>query len=226
LISKSITIKRLMLLGILLFSIYLGYLNYLVKTEFSKPLESIHSTLSLEQHPKPLLNMLLLVEDQSFFKHPGVDFKEIARVLRDYWIHDKPIRGASTLTQQLIKNTLLTREQTVSRKLNEVLMALLLEVSFDKDFILNRYINTLYLAQQGNKAIYGFEKGAQFYFNQPIESLSDEEMATLVALIKGPSYYHPIKHAQRLAKRRQLVLSIYYKFEKIVKQSYDEFISH
>ena len=218
--SKSITIKwlkRLILLSILLFFLYLNYLNNLVKAEFSKPLTSIHSTLSLEQHPKPLLNMLLLVEDQSFFEHSGVDFKEIARVLRDYWLHDKPIRGASTLTQQLIKNTLLTKDQTISRKLNEVLMALLLEATFDKDFILNRYVNTVYLAQQGKKAIYGFDKGAKFYFNQPIGDLSAEEIATLVALVNGPSYYHPIKNAQRLAKRRQLVLSIYNKFEKIVK---------
>lgn len=217
---KSITIKwlkRLILFCILLFGVYLNYLNNLVRGEFSKPLAPIHSTLSLEQHPKPLLNMLLLVEDQSFFEHPGVDFKEIARVLRDYWLYDKPIRGASTLTQQLIKNTLLTREQTISRKLNEALMALLLEVAFDKDFILNRYMNTVYLAQQGNTPIYGFEKGAKFYFNQSVDALSNEEMATLVALVKGPSYYHPIKHAKRLSKRRQLVLSIYQKFEKIVK---------
>ncbi|TEU19320.1 MAG: glycosyl transferase, partial [Gammaproteobacteria bacterium] len=186
-------LKCLILLSILLFVVYLSYLNNLVKSEFSKPLAPIHSTLSLEQHPNPLLNMLLLVEDQSFFEHSGVDFKEIARVLRDYWLYDKPIRGASTLTQQLIKNALLTREQTISRKLNEVLMALLLEMSFDKDFILNRYMNTVYLAQQGNTPIYGFEKGAQFYFHQSISDLSAEEMATLVALVKGPSYYHPIK---------------------------------
>ena len=217
---KSSTIKwlkRLTLFSVLVFGVYLNYLNNLVRDEFSKSLAHIHSTLSLEQHPKPLLNMLLLVEDQSFFEHSGVDFKEIARVLRDYWLYDKPIRGASTLTQQLIKNTLLTREQTISRKLNEALMALLLEVAFDKDFILNRYMNTVYLAQQGNTPIYGFEKGAKFYFNQSVDALSNEEMATLVALVKGPSYYHPIKHAKRLSKRRQLVLSIYQKFEKIVK---------
>ncbi|HIM58810.1 MAG TPA: glycosyl transferase [Gammaproteobacteria bacterium] len=216
-LTLSKWLKRLVLLSILLFSVYLYYLNNLVKAEFLKPLTSAHSTLSLEQQPKVLLNMLLLVEDQSFFNHPGVDVKEIVRVLRDYWLYDKPIRGASTLTQQLIKNTLLTREQTLSRKFNEVLMALLLESAFDKDFILNRYMNTVYLAQQGNKAIYGFEKGAKFYFNQPISTLSAEEMATLVALVKGPDYYHPIKQAQRLAKRRQLVLTIYHKFEKIVK---------
>jgi penicillin-binding protein 1B len=197
--------------------VYLGYLNYLVKTEFSKPLTSIHSTLSLEQHPKPLLNMLLLVEDQSFFNHSGVDFKEIARVLRDYWLYDKPIRGASTLTQQLIKNALLTREQTISRKLNEVLMALLLEASFDKKFILNRYMNNVYLGQQGNRAVNGFAQGAQFYFNKKLNALSLEEVATLVALVKGPSYYHPIKYPQRLSKRRELVLRLYHKYEKIVK---------
>ena len=217
---KSIIIKwlkRLILLSILLFAVYVNYLNNLVRTEFSKPLTSIHSALSLEQYPKPLLNMLLLVEDQSFFEHSGVDFKEIARVLRDYWLHGKPIRGASTLTQQLIKNTLLTRDQTINRKINEALMALLLEASFEKDFILNRYMNTVYLAQKGNTAIHGFEDGAQYYFNQSINALSAEEMATLVALVKGPSYYHPIKHAKRLAKRRQLILRLYHKYEKIVK---------
>ena len=210
-------LKRLTLLIIVTFAVYLNHLNGLVKEEFSKPLNTTYSALLSDQYPKALTNMLLLVEDQSFFEHPGVDFKEIARVLRDYWFNDKPIRGASTLTQQLIKNTLLTRDQTISRKLNEALMALLLEVAFDKDFILNRYMNTVYLAQQGNTVIHGFEKGAQFYFNQPISDLSVEEIATLVALVKGPSYYHPIKNAQRLAKRRQLVLSIYNKFEKIVK---------
>jgi len=210
-------LKRLILLSILLFALYLNYLNNLVRDEFSKPLTSIHSTLSLEQHPKALLNMLLLVEDQSFFEHPGVDFKEIARVLRDYWLYDKPIRGASTLTQQLVKNTLLTREQTISRKFNEALMAMLLESSFDKDFILNYYLNSVYLGQKGNLAIHGFAHAAKFYFNNDIDKLTLEEVATLVAMVKGPSYYHPIKYPQRLAKRRQLVLSLYHKYEKIVK---------
>ena len=124
------SVQSLLLFCILLFAIYLAILNDLVRAEFSKPLTSVHSTLSLEQYPKPLINMLLLVEDQSFFNHLGVDFKEISRVFRDYWLHDKPIRGASTLTQQLIKNTLLTRDQTISRKINEALMALLLEGAF------------------------------------------------------------------------------------------------
>ena len=199
------------------FLIYLYYLNQLVRYEFTKPINPTNSELSVEKHPKALINMLLLVEDQSFYLHSGVDFKEIARVIRDVVVYDKPIRGASTITQQLIKNTLLTREQTLARKLKEILMALLFEYSFDKSFILQRYLNTVYLGQKGNLEVRGFAQAAQFYFHKPVEALTLEEMATLVALLKGPSYYHPIKHSQRLAKRRDLVLSIYHKFEKIVK---------
>ncbi len=214
--SKFYTwVKRLTTLSILLFAVYLSYLNNLVKTEFSQYKDI--DALQYEQQSKTAINMLLLVEDQSFFEHTGVDFKEIARVIRDYLLYDKPLRGASTITQQLIKNTLLTRERSFERKFKEMLMALLLEYSFDKKFILNHYMNTVYLGQKGNRTINGFTKAAQFYFNKDIQSLSLEEVATLVALVKGPSYYHPIKHPQRLAKRRELVLSIYHKFEKIVK---------
>ncbi len=189
------------------------FLNSLVVSHFS------NKTLQVDYIPssKVVVNMLLLTEDQSFFNHSGVDFKEIARVLRDYWLYDKPIRGASTITQQLIKNELLTRERRIDRKLKEVLMAVLLELSFDKNFILNYYMNSVYLGQKGNLAIHGFAQAAKFYFNNDIDKLTLEEVATLVAMVKGPSYYHPIKYPQRLAKRRQLVLSLYHKYEKIVK---------
>jgi len=197
------------------FAVYVNYLNNIVKREFSKP-ESANF-ITYDQQSSVAINMLLITEDQSFFEHSGVDFKEIVRVIRDYVLHDKPLRGASTLTQQLIKNSLLTRERTVTRKLKEVLMALLLEMSFDKQFILNRYMNSVYLGQKGAHPVRGFGQAAQFYFNQTIELLSLEEVATLVALVKGPSFYHPVRHPQRLAKRRQLVLSLYNKYEKIVK---------
>jgi len=100
--------------------------------------------------------MLLLVEDQSFYNHHVVDFKEIARVLYGYLFEEKALRGASTISQQLIKNALLSREKTFSRKLEEALMAILLEASYDKDLILERYMNTVYLAQRGDKAFHGF----------------------------------------------------------------------
>ncbi|MDC0965557.1 transglycosylase domain-containing protein [Candidatus Thioglobus sp.] len=208
-------IKYLIFIGGFLFSGYLLYLNNLVNDHFSNFNKA--DEISYEQQSRVAINMLLLTEDQSFFEHSGVDFQEIARVLRDYWMYDKPLRGASTLTQQLIKNSLLTREQTIERKLKEGLMAILLEVSFDKEFILNRYMNSVYLGQKGSQPVYGFRDAAQFYFNKKIALLSPEEIATLVALVKGPSYYHPVKHPQRLAKRRELVLHLYNKYKKIVK---------
>ena len=210
-------LRRLALLSVVFFAVYLNHLNNLVKDEFLGPLDATYSDLPLSEHPKMLVNMLLLTEDQSFFKHRGVDFKEIIFVLRDTIWFDKPLRGASTITQQLIKNSLLNREQTLKRKLNEVLMALLLEYSSDKEFILRRYMNSVYLGQQGGAAVYGFAQAAQFYFQKPLKLLSTDEMATLVALVKGPSFYHPIKHPRRLAKRRQLVLSLFNKYRKIVE---------
>ena len=208
-------IKYLILIVGFLFSGYLLYLNTLVNDHFSNFNKA--EKISYEQQSKVAINMLLLTEDQSFFQHSGVDFKEIIRVLRNYWMHDKPLRGASTLTQQLIKNSLLTREQTIERKIKEGLMSLLLEVSFDKEFILNRYMNSVYLGQKGSQPVYGFGDAAQFYINIKIALLSPEEIATLVALVKGPGYYHPVKHPQRLAKRRDLVLHLYNKYKKIVK---------
>ncbi|CAC9956046.1 Multimodular transpeptidase-transglycosylase [Bathymodiolus heckerae thiotrophic gill symbiont] len=203
------------MLGVVVFALYVNYLDNIIKDEFSKPESS--DFMSYEQQSKTVVNMLLITEDQSFFSHPGVDFKEILRVVRDYVWRDKPLRGASTITQQLIKNSLLTRERTIDRKLKEIVMALLLELSFDKNFILNYYMNSVYLGQKGNLSIHGFHQVAQFYFNNDIDKLTLEEMATLVALVKGPSYYHPIKQSQRLAERRQLVLRLYHKYEKIVK---------
>ena len=200
---------------VLLIAAYIFHLNTVVVGHFSQQ-DTINKT-HYGQHYKTVANMLLLVEDQSFFEHSGVDFKEIGQVLKGYLLHDKPLRGASTLTQQLVKNALLTRERRFDRKLKEILMALLLEASFDKNFILNHYMNSVYLGQKGSLTINGFNYGAQFYFNKKIDKLSLEEIATLVALVKGPSYYHPVKHPQRLAKRSQLVLRLYHKYKKIVK---------
>ncbi len=210
-------ISGLLLLVIVVFASYLAHLNKIVVDEFSQPLDEKNSQLSLNAHPKALVNMLLMVEDQSFFNHVGVDFREIIRVLRDNWLHNKPIRGASTLSQQMVKNALLSREKTVERKVKEILMTLLLEVSFDKETILTRYMNSVYLGQYGRFEVRGFEHAAQFYFDKNLGDLSLHDLATLVALIKGPSYYNPTRYSVRLAKRRDLVLRIYHKYEKIIK---------
>ena len=214
-------LKRLFLLGLILFFGYLVYLNHLVKGAFSSGIQSSDTInqieTPIEEYPKEMVNMLLLIEDQLFFQHWGVDFKEIVRVFYGYLFEDKDIRGASTITQQLIKNTLLSRDKTLSRKIDEALMAMLMELNYDKNYILERYMNTVYLAQQGSMAIHGFASASQFYFDKKVDDLDLREMATLVALLKGPSYYHPVKYPDRLNKRVDMILSMHNKYKKIIQ---------
>ena len=214
-------LKRLFLLGLILFFGYLVYLNHLVKGAFSSGIQSSDTInqieTPIEEYPKEMVNMLLLIEDQLFFQHWGVDFKEIVRVFYGYLFEDKDIRGASTITQQLIKNTLLSRDKTLSRKIDEALMAMLMELNYDKNYILERYMNTVYLAQQGSMAIQGFASASQFYFDKKVDDLDLREMATLVALLKGPSYYNPVKYPDRLNKRVDMILSMHNKYKKIIQ---------
>ena len=215
------SLKRIILLGLILFFGYLVYLNHLVKVAFSSEIQESEKIAqidySLERYPKEMVNMLLLIEDQSFFQHWGVDFKEIVRVFYGYLFEDKDIRGASTITQQLIKNTLLSRDKNLSRKINEAFMAMLMELNYDKNYILERYMNTVYLAQQGSMAIQGFASASQFYFDKKVDDLDLREMATLVALLKGPSYYNPVKYPDRLNKRVDMILSMHTKYKKIIQ---------
>ena len=172
---------------------------------------------SYDDFPKEVINMLLLIEDQSFFNHSGIDIRQIATVIKGYVLDDKKLRGASTISQQLIKNQLLTKDRTFSRKFKEIIMALLLECYFDKKYILELYLNNVYLGQKGNQLVIGFPDASIYYFNKPLKDLKLDQIAMLVALLKGPSYYHPEKYPDRLKKRQDLVLSIYNKYEKIVK---------
>ena len=214
-------LKTLIFLGLVLFFSYLVYLNYLIKNTFSSEIQESDKITqidySIEKYPKEMVNMILLVEDQSFFQHWGVDFKEIVRVFYGYLLEDKAIRGASTITQQLIKNTLLSSDKTLSRKIDEALMAMLMELNYDKNYILERYMNTVYLAQQGSMAIHGFASASQFYFDKQVKDLDLREMAALVALLKGPSYYHPVRHPDRLNKRVDMILSMHNKYKKIIQ---------
>ena len=214
-------IKRILVLFIVIFISYTLYLNSLVKSQFSSEIEPKDNVIQvqnlIDNYPKELINMLLMVEDQSFFDHKGVDFKEILRVLYGYLFEEKELRGASTITQQLIKNTLLSRDKTLARKTDEALMAILMEISYDKNYILERYMNTVYLAQQGSIAIHGFASGSLYYFDKDVESLNLKEMATLVALLKGPSYYNPVNSPDRLNRRVEMILSMHKNYKKIIQ---------
>jgi penicillin-binding protein 1B len=156
--------------------------------------------------PSHLIQGLLAVEDRRFFLHAGVDIRGIARALVANLRAGKTVQGGSTLTQQLVKNFILTPERSIARKLNEAIMALIVEARYDKDEILEAYANEIYLGQEGARAIHGFGLAAYFYFNRPLRELQVHETALLVGLVKGASYYNPRRHPQRALKRRNLVI--------------------
>ncbi len=160
------------------------------------------------QLPDTFVQLLLAVEDRAFYSHHGVDPRGIFRAI---WANIRARRltqGGSTLTQQLIKNFYLTSARTIWRKLNEAVMALLLEAHYTKDEILEAYANEIFLGQDGSRAIHGFGLASRFYFNRPLAELDLSRQALLVALIRGPSYYNPRAHPERAKERRNLVLDI------------------
>ncbi|MEM6709696.1 MAG: transglycosylase domain-containing protein [Pseudomonadota bacterium] len=163
--------------------------------------------LTPEQVPELLRGALKVVEDQRFDSHHGFDWRGIARA---FWVNVRSgsvRQGGSTLTQQLVKSYFLSDERTLERKLKELAMAVVLEARFSKGDLMNAYINEIYLGQAGERAIHGFGLGAQFYFNKPLNELALAELATLVAIIRGPSYYNPYRHPQRLIARRDRILA-------------------
>lgn len=157
----------------------------------------------------PLLPAALkVVEDRKFDSHHGID---PAAILRAAWVNLRAgqiEQGGSTLTQQLVKSYFLDNRRTFGRKIEEALMAMLLEVHFDKDDLMNAYINEIYLGQDGRRAIHGFGLASQFYFGKPLAELQLHEIALLVAVVRGPSYYDPRRHPQRARARRDMVLEL------------------
>lgn len=156
--------------------------------------------------PETLIKSLLLIEDRQFYKHHGVRPMAIARAMLVNLKAGRAVQGGSTLTQQLVKNYFLTRERSISRKLVEAWMAVLLELHYEKNDILEAYVNEVFLGQDGERAIHGFGLAARYYFDQPITALSIDQQALLVAMVKGATYYNPRRHPKRAKQRRDLVL--------------------
>ncbi len=164
--------------------------------------------LKIEDVPDDFIKMLVLVEDRRFFEHYGVDPRAIARALVANIKAGHTVQGGSTITQQLVKNLFLSPSQTLWRKLNEALMALLLELHHDKRKILETYINEVYLGQDQERAIHGFGLASQYYFGKRLLQLTLDEKALLVGMVKGASYYHPQRNPERAQERRAVVLDI------------------
>ena len=154
--------------------------------------------------PQHLVQALIAVEDRSFYRHAGFDLRGLARAARS--VFTDRVQGGSTITQQLVKNFFLTPERTLRRKATELVMAVLLEIHYDKNEILETYLNEIYFGQDRDRAIHGVGLAAQFYFGKDVQYLSVAESALLVGMIRGPAHYDPYKHAARTLERRNLVL--------------------
>jgi penicillin-binding protein 1B len=160
----------------------------------------------LDDVPPLLITTLQAVEDRDFKRHIGIDWRGI---LRAAWVnlrHGELRQGASTLTQQLVRNLYLTREQRLGRKLREMLYAVIIEARFDKRTILEAYLNQVYLGQQGSQAVHGVAAGADFWFGRELDQLSESDIALLVGMIQGPSLHDPRRKPESALKRRNLVL--------------------
>jgi len=171
--------------------------------------------VKLEDVPPFLIKALLATEDRRFYQHHGIDPRGIARAVITNLKAMKIKQGASTLTQQLVKNLFLSDERTFRRKLNEQIMALLLEYHYEKNDILETYLNEVFLGQDKNRSIHGFGLAAEYYFSSPLSELRPDQLAMLVGLVKGPSYYEPRRHPERARQRRNNVLESMSKLGRI-----------
>jgi penicillin-binding protein 1B len=161
----------------------------------------------LSNLPRHVIDAVLSIEDRRFFEHPGVDPIRAVGAIVTNLRGDRPyLEGASTLTQQIVKNTFLTPEKTMRRKLQEQFMALVLESRFTKEQILELYLNDIVLGQRGPFAIHGVPEAARIFFGKDVRNLSLAEAATIAGLIQSPSRLAPFRNPERARERRNVVL--------------------
>ncbi|GAB3012144.1 penicillin-binding protein 1B [Bowmanella dokdonensis] len=189
-------------------------------TRFTNSSREDRMLVQLEDVPRELTDMLMLVEDRDFYQHHGIAPLSIARALIANISAGRAVQGGSTLTQQLIKNLFLTQEKSLTRKANEALMALLIELRYSKEEILQAYLNEVFLGQNGSNGVHGFGLASYFYFDRPLNELSVPEMAMLVGIIKGPSYYNPRRAPERVLERRNLVLRLLFEERGVAAPTY------
>lgn len=164
--------------------------------------------INLDSTPEVLVDTILATEDRRFYSHPGIDPKGLIRAVFLAIKNKGATQGASTLTQQFVKNHYLTSERKISRKVKEAIMALILEKNFTKAQILEGYLNEIFLGQDGRRAIHGFGLAAEHYFGKSLNQLGVHQIAMLVALIKEPSRANPFRHPEFAKKRRALILDV------------------
>jgi penicillin-binding protein 1A len=164
--------------------------------------EERRAVVQIERVPKQMIQAILAAEDERFYQHRGVDYMGVARAALSNFVSGGVHQGASTITMQVARNFFLSKEKTLARKFNEMLLAFKIEASLSKDQILQLYINQIYLGQRA----YGFAAAAQIYFGKPLDQLTLGEYAVLAGLPKAPSRFNPMVNLKRAQLRQQYVL--------------------
>ena len=164
--------------------------------------EERRAVVKIEAVPKPMRDAILAAEDERFYQHGGVDYFGVMRAALSNFVSGGARQGASTITMQVARNFFLSKEKTLTRKFNEMLLAFKIEHSLTKDQIFELYVNQIFLGQRA----YGFAAASQIYFGKTLDQLSIAEMAMLAGLPKAPSRYNPVVNPQRAKLRQQYVL--------------------
>ncbi|MDE5565644.1 MAG: transglycosylase domain-containing protein, partial [Anaeroplasmataceae bacterium] len=172
---------------------------------------------SIQEISPHLINAVVATEDKNFYKHLGVSVPRIVSSLYQNLTNRSIVSGASTITQQYIKNTYLTNEKTLERKVNEIAYALELEKKYSKDQILEAYLNTVLFGSN----IYGIKMAARYYFNKEPKDLNINESAILAGMIQLPNHYNPLLHPDEATERKNVVLKRMLENQYITQDEYD-----
>lgn len=183
------------------------YLEPILLAQIAGSTKEVRDYIRLESIPTPLLQAIISIEDQRFLEHIGFDLKSLARALYVNLKAGALSQGGSTLTQQLVKNLTGSKQKTLLRKVRELGLALLIEVKFSKEAILEKYLNEVYFGQIGSLEVHGVAEAAKYFFAKKIDELTLAEIALIAGVVRGPTYYSPYKYLDRALKRKNTVLS-------------------